>query len=249
MTKKAKADYYSNLFDEAKSAAAYWRLLKKTSGTTKVNRQAHQLKKDDGTLTTNDTEKATMLNDYFCTVAQKLIDPVDEIQPLHADSRENVDTLTMTSITISQKEIEEKICKLKVKKATGPDGVSALLLKYAGMSIAPSLTSVFKQSVEACKPPDQWKIARVSAAFKKGREEDRTCYRPLSMLSIPSKLMESCVASNITNHVVTQNLLDDRQWAYRKGKSTEQLLIHLTERWREAVERKLFCGKTVCGFH
>ena len=54
--------------------------------------------------------------------------------------------------------------------------------------------------------------------------------------------MESCIASNITNHVVTQNLLDNRQWAYRKGKSTEQLLIHLTERWREAVERKLFVG-------
>ena len=54
--------------------------------------------------------------------------------------------------------------------------------------------------------------------------------------------MESRVASNITNHVVTQNLLDNRQWAYRKGKSTEQLLIHLTERWREAVERKLFVG-------
>ena len=62
MTKKAKADYYSNLFDEVKSAAAYWRLLKKTPGTTKVNRQAHQLKKDDGTLTTDDTEKATMVN-------------------------------------------------------------------------------------------------------------------------------------------------------------------------------------------
>ena len=155
MTKKAKADYYSNLFDDAKSTAAYWRLLKKTSGTTKVSRQAHQLKKDDGTLTTNDIEKATMLNDYFCTVAQKLIDPVDEILPLHADSRGNVDTLTMTSITISQKEIEEKICKLKVKKATGPDGVSVSLLKYVGMSVALSLMSMFKQSAENCKPPDQ----------------------------------------------------------------------------------------------
>ena len=124
-----------------------------------------------------------------------------------------------------------------MKKATGPDSVSTRLLKYAGMSIAPSLTSMFKQSVEACKPPDQWKIARVSAALKKGREEDRTCYRPLSMLSMLSKLMESCVASNIANNLVTQNLLDSRQWAYRKGKSTKQLLIHLTERWREAVER------------
>ena len=129
-----------------------------------------------------------------------------------------------------------------MKKATGPDGVPARLLKSAGTSIAPSLTSVFGHSAEACKPPDQWKIARVSAAFKKGREEDRTCYRPLSMLSIPSKLMESCIASTITNHVVTQNLLDSRQWAYRKGKSTEQLLIHLTERWREAAERRLYVG-------
>ena len=45
--------------------------------------------------------------------------------------------------------------------------------------------------------------------------------------------METCIASYITNHVVT---------AYRKGKLTEQLLIHLTERRREAVERKLFVG-------
>ena len=126
-----------------------------------------------------------------------------------------------------------------MKKGTGPDGVYARLLKYA---------DVFKKSFEACKPQDQWKIARVSAAFKKGREEDRTCYRPLSMLSIPSKLMESCVASNITNHVVTQNLLDNRQWVYRRGKWTEQLLIHLSKRWREAVERKLFVGILLVDF-
>ena len=115
-----------------------------------------------------------MSNDYFCTVAEKLIGPADEIQPLHADSRQNVDIPTTTSITISQVKIEEKICKLKVMKAAGPEDVSACHLKYAGMSIAPSLTSLFKQSVDACKPPDQWKIARVSAAFKKGREEDTT---------------------------------------------------------------------------
>ena len=57
-----------------------------------------------------------------------------------------------------------------------------------------------------------------------------------------SNLMESCVASNIINHVVTQNLLEDRQWANMKGKSTEQLLKHLTERWREAIARRLFVG-------
>ena len=99
-------------------------------------------------------------------VAEKLIDPADEFQPLRAHSSENADTLTTTSIKISQREIEEKICKLKVKKATGPDGVPARVLKSAGMSIAPSLKSLFRHSAKACKPPDQWKMARVSAAFK-----------------------------------------------------------------------------------
>ena len=62
------------------------------------------------------------------------------------------------------------------------------------------------------------------------------------MLSIPTKLMESCVASNIINHVVTRNLLDDKQWAYKTGKSTKQLLIQITEKWRMAVDRKLLVG-------
>ena len=71
--------------------------------------------------------------------------------------------------------------------------------------------------------------------------------RPLSMLSIPSKFMESCVASNIIDHVVTRNLLDNRQWAYKKGKSTEQLLIQITEKWT-IVDRKLLVGVLLVEF-
>ena len=93
-------------------------------------------------------------------------------------------------MTIRQKEIECNISRLKGKKATGPDGMSARLLKSAGRPIALSLKQIFEHSAKACNPPVQWKIARVCAALKKGREEDRTCYRPLSMFSIPSKLME-----------------------------------------------------------
>ena len=50
MIKNLKADYFSNLFEEVDTPAAYWRLLKKTSGTRKVNRQAHQLKRTMETL-------------------------------------------------------------------------------------------------------------------------------------------------------------------------------------------------------
>ena len=45
-----------------------------------------------------------MVNNYFCTVNEKLIGPADEIQPLHAHSRQNLDIPTTTSTTISQME-------------------------------------------------------------------------------------------------------------------------------------------------
>ena len=87
MTKRAKAEYYSNLSDEVKTATAYWRLLKKAPGTTKTNNQARQLKKDDGTLTADDIEKANLLNRYFCTLATNLIGPAGDSQPIQVCSR------------------------------------------------------------------------------------------------------------------------------------------------------------------
>ena len=106
--------------------------------------------------------------------------------------------------------------------------------------LLPHLSRACLNSVEPCEPPDQWKRLESVQRSKKDERKTEHVTDHLSVLSLPSKLKESCVTSNITNHVVTQNLLENRQWAYRKGKSTEQLLIHLAEGWREAVERKLF---------
>ena len=46
---------------------------------------------------------------------------------------------------------------------------------------------------------------------------------------------ETCFLGN-------QALVLDNQWAYRKGRSTELLLIHLTETWRRAIDKKLVVG-------
>lgn len=110
--------------------------------------------------------------------------------------------LIMVSIKISQKEIEEKICKLKVRKVMGLDGVLVRFLKFVGMFIVLFFKGVFEYSVKVCKLLDQWKIVRVSVVFKKGCEEDRICYRLLFMFSILSKLMELCVVDIIINYVV-----------------------------------------------
>ena len=63
------------------------------------------------------------------------------------------------------------------------------------------------------------------------------------MLSVPSKILESCVTDSIVDHVFTRNqLVTEYQWAYRKGHSTDLLLAHLTETWRRALDSNLVVG-------
>ena len=68
------------------------------------------------------------------------------------------------------------------------------------------------------------------------------------MLSIPSKMMESCAADDIKEHILQNGLVNDKQWAYKKGRSSELLLIHLTEIWRYAVESKRVVGVVFVDF-
>ena len=73
--------------------------------------------------------------------------------------------------------------------------------------------------------------------FKKDDAADISNYRPISLLSAPSKIMESCVSDTVVHYVFDHNLITDYQWAYREGYSTELLLAHLSETWRKAVDQ------------
>ena len=70
--------------------------------------------------------------------------------------------------------------------------------------------------------------------FKRDDETDRENYRPVSLLSVPSKILESVVNARLVRHVHR-----DKQWAYRQGYSTKLLLKHLTEFWRNTVDSGL----------
>ena len=78
--------------------------------------------------------------------------------------------------------------------------------------------------------PDIWKLAKVKSAFKKGEHKQVENYRPLSMLSIPGKLLEAQICKALDKHLKNQELLSDNQWGFRKGRSAEDLLLKLTEK-------------------
>lgn len=82
----------------------------------------------------------------------------------------------------------------------------------------------------------------LSPIFKKGSSSDANNYRPISLLSIPGKILEDVVSDTLNNHMKTQGLLSHKQWRFWKNYSTESLLLHLTETWKNALDRGLKVG-------
>ena len=94
----------------------------------------------------------------------------------------------------------------------------------------------FKIALKDSVHPEIWKVGMVILAFKKGIKSDRTNYRPLTMLNLNSKILESVVCDSLDNHLSEEEILHPNQWGFKKGISTESLLLNLTEKWKKASE-------------
>lgn len=80
------------------------------------------------------------------------------------------------------------------------------------VTTTPALLDLFRYSIDSGIVFSDWKIARITPVHKKDDESYGANYRPISLLSIPSKLLESEANDNIVQHVFKENnLASDRQ--------------------------------------
>ena len=131
-----------------------------------------------------------MFNNYFTSVFSEVDLPADA-------TRSNSATATLYNITVSVAEVESVLANLDITKATGPDEISACLLKETAPVISTSLCSLYNKSLNQGVFPQEWKIANIVPVYKKGDKEHVENYRPISLLCIVSKVFERCVLNNM----------------------------------------------------
>ena len=107
-------------------------------------------------------------------------------------------------------------------KATGSDGIPARFLKEFLNEISPILTLIFQCSIQQGSMPDEWKTANIIPIFKKGDRTNTGDYRPVSLTSICSKVLEHIVYSSIFCHLKEYN---KEQHGFQAGKSCKTQLI------------------------
>ena len=113
-------------------------------------------------------------------------------------------------------------------------------MKDAADILSKPLADIFNSSLESGDFPNIWKIARVTSVFKTGSTTDLNNYRPISILSVFSKLIEKIAHDQFSTFLKEKSMFSKCQHAFRKLHNTLTSLLNVTGSWfLNADKRKI----------
>ena len=221
----AKQNYYSNisdnLLDPDCTPKTFWKLVKGVYNTN--NQSTIPTLIDNGIQYTDDTEKAELLNNYF--ISQTIL-PTSNIPlpPMHYLTHARLDRIAVTPLMV-----KKILLSLNTNKAVGPDHIGNYILKKCAESLCEPLAILFQSSLDQGVFPTCWKDAQVSAIFKQIDRQIKTNYRPISLLSCMSKVLEKIVFNHVYPFFILNHLLTEDNSGFRPNDSATNRLLSILE--------------------
>ncbi|GAB0207209.1 mitochondrial enolase superfamily member 1 [Grus japonensis] len=195
--------------------------FKYISSKRKTRENVGPLLNEVGALVMEDTEKAELLNAFFASVFTAKASP-QETQTLEVGGKVwRKEDLPL----VEEDRVREHLGKLDIHKSMGPDGMHSRVLRELADVIAMPLSIIFKRSWRTGEVREDGRKANVTPVFKKGKEEDPGNYRPVSLTSIPGKVMEQLILGVISKHVEEKVVIGSGQHGFTIGKSCLTNLI------------------------
>ena len=126
------------------------------------------------------------------------------------------------------------------KSSTDANGISAKILKSIKYQVSEPLSHLFSLSISTGVFPSKLKTSKTIPIFK--AEDHTSCdkYRPISLLSSLSKILEKIVANSLVNHLEINNLLYANQYGFLRGCSTLHNITKLTYKISQDLNEKKF---------
>src|SRR5678815_2242590 len=117
---------------------------------------------------------------------------------------------------------------MNVRKAGGPDGIPPRALRRCASVLSLPLVQLHSLCLNTSTFPQCWKLEHVQPIPIKGSRSDPSNYRPIALTCILSKIFETLLNSHFLDHLETHS---DRQYGFRRSRSTGDILSYLTDLW------------------
>ena len=211
----------------SQSPKDFWHLSKSISHNF-ASSSFPPLSQPDGNFAVSSISKAELFSQTFAV--NSTLDDSGHIPPSPPPSDSFI-----PKIKILKSDVIHTLSGLNSRKAYGPDGVPPIVLKNCASVLAPCLVKLFQLCLSTSTFPSCWKYAYIQPVPKKGDRSNPSNYRPIALISCLSKVFESILNRKIHRHLSAHNLLSDRQYGFRPGRSTGDLLSFLTNSWSSSL--------------
>ncbi|CAM4532571.1 unnamed protein product [Caretta caretta] len=209
--RKAKSHLELQLARDVKSnEKGFFRYV---SNKKKVKEGVGPLLNEGGNLVTEDVEKANVLNAFFASVFMNEVS--SQTTALGSTAWGGGD-----QPSVEKEVVRDYLENLDKHKSMGLDALHLKVLKELADVIAEPLAIIFENSWRSGEVPDDWKKTNVVPISKK-REGggDPGNYRPVSLTSVPGKIMEQVLKESILKHLENRKVIRNSQHGFTKNKS------------------------------
>ena len=134
--------------------------------------------------------------------------------------------------------VKKVIMNLDLSKASDPDCIPVVVLKNCEPELSYILAELFSKCLKESYFPDCWKVSLVVPVFKDvGERSTAKNYRPVSLISVVSKVFEKLLHNRIVDHLEKCDLFSDFQYGFRSSRSTADLFRVASDRIARAFNR------------
>ena len=185
---------------------------------------------------------ACHFNNFFSEIATKTVSNIN----ISNKDPTGLNSFRFSNKNLTKEEVLEATKLLLDKKTPDHTGVSSNFIKQTISVIVNPLFHVLKLSLNTGVVPSQFKKAKVLPIFKAGEKNSMDNYRPISLLSIFSKIMEKIVASRLQSYLDTNGILSKWQFGFRSGHSTIHPMVHFLNKIGDSLNNNKHTIEITC---
>lgn len=241
ISKEAESIYYQQLFNNKEnSLKKLWNNLNTVCSFKKKNTSVNITKINVNSKDITDPSQiCNEFNNYFCTIGDSLVSKLPSTDGCRANFLGYCNPSLLSSMvcdSVDQHELLALIATLDNSKSPGHDNIGARLIKEVKHYIVEPLLHIINLSFSNGVFPDRLKIAKVVPIYKKEDRSLMSNYRPISLLSVFSKLIERLMHKRLYSFLTKNNILYRYQFGFRKNFSTTLALIEVIDNLIQNME-------------